>query len=109
MLHAQARAQRWRALPSGTQADSPESLSLLTTRPVMRGLFGATGDTSAGGAAGARLAALVMCRYPGTWPETVRAVLVVSIRAPEVEVDLYTPVAALVAASVPVEIETSRG
>jgi len=40
----------------------------------------------------------------GRWEETVRYALVVSIRAPEVGVDIYTPVWNTV--NVPVEVET---
>jgi hypothetical protein len=54
-----------------------DDLALLTThyQPNQR-LFSTTGDTSASTAQAARMAAIVMARYPGLWPETVRALLV---------------------------------
>lgn len=62
--------------PAGQVADTPESLSILSTAPILRGSLAATGDTSAAAAAAARMGALVQARYPGLWPETVRALLV---------------------------------
>lgn len=62
--------------PTARDATQPSSLSILTTRPTLRGILGATGDTSAAAAAAARMSAVVMARYPQLWPETVRALLV---------------------------------
>lgn len=61
----------------GTEADTDDSLLLLTThsRPPAR-LLTTTGDTSAATAQAARMAARLMARYPDFWPETVRGLLV---------------------------------
>ena len=61
----------------GTKADTDDSLLLLTThsRPTER-LLTTMGDTSAATAQAARMAAMLMARYPDFWPETVRGLLV---------------------------------
>lgn len=53
-------------------------LSLLTTSHefVNRGLYRTFSDTSAASALAARMAAQLMTARPGTWPETVRALMV---------------------------------
>lgn len=63
--------------PEGGQVAQPDSLRLLTThaRPQIR-LFTATGDTSAACTLASRFAAELMARYPGYWPETIRALIV---------------------------------
>ena len=63
--------------PDGTEADTDDSLLLLTThsRPTER-LLTTMGDTSAATAQAARMAARLMARYPDFWPETVRGLLV---------------------------------
>jgi len=63
--------------PNGTEADFPDSLSVLSTYydPNVR-QFCATGDTSAATAAAARVGAIVRSHYPDLWPESVRALLV---------------------------------
>jgi hypothetical protein len=67
--------------PSTGVADSPESLSLLTTRRRQDSrLLCWSGETSAATACAARLGALVLGEYPQLWPETVRALLVHSAR-----------------------------
>lgn len=62
---------------NGTEADTDDSLLLLTThsRPTDR-LLTTMGDTSAAAAQAARMAARLMARYPDFWPETVRGLLV---------------------------------
>ena len=59
------------------QVDCPDDLSLLTTyyQPMQK-LLVATGDTSAATAQVARMAAILLARYPGRWPETIRALVV---------------------------------
>ena len=61
----------------GTEADTDDSLLLLTTHshPTER-LLTTMGDTSAATAQAARMAAKLMARYPDFWPETVRGLLV---------------------------------
>lgn len=61
---------------SGTQTDSPDSLSLLTTHHNDLRPFAMTGDTSAATAAAARFAAIIRAQYPVLWPETIRTLLV---------------------------------
>ncbi len=65
------------AMDSDGNVDSPEGLSLLSThfRPTQR-MLAATGDTSGATAQAARLAAILMARYPALWPETIRGLLV---------------------------------
>jgi Subtilase family len=63
--------------PKRTEADWPDSLSVLTTyHDVGTRSFTSTGDTSAATAAAARCAAIIRAAYPDLWPETVRALLV---------------------------------
>ena len=63
--------------PRRTDADFPDSLSVLTTyHDVTTRSFTSSGDTSAATAAAARLGAVVRAAYPDLWPETIRAVLV---------------------------------
>ncbi len=61
----------------GGEIAQPDSLRLLTTyaRPQIRP-FTATGDTSAACTLASRFATELMTRYPGYWPETVRALIV---------------------------------
>lgn len=55
----------------------PESLRLLTTSHDMtKALLTESGDTSAATAEAARLCAHLSDRYPGYWPETLRALVV---------------------------------
>lgn len=63
--------------PDGSEADFPDSLSLLTTHfmPFIKP-FVVTGDTSAATAGAARVAATIWASYPTYWPETLRALLV---------------------------------
>jgi hypothetical protein len=63
------------------QVDLPDSLRLLTThyRPAER-LLTTFGETSAASALVARIASTLWSRYPGYWPETVRALIVHSAR-----------------------------
>jgi hypothetical protein len=66
---------------NGTSRDTPEDLSLLTTRVgADGGLFQCTGDTSPATADAARLAATLWSHYPRLWPETIRALVVHSAR-----------------------------
>ncbi len=60
--------------PFSGEGDPIDELSLLTTH--WQRLLGPTGDTSAACAQGARLAAILMARYPHFWPETIRALIV---------------------------------
>jgi hypothetical protein len=62
--------------PDGKQADFADALSVLTTyyEPFLK-LLTVTGDTSAAGAAAARLGAVLWSQYPTFWPETIRALL----------------------------------
>lgn len=62
--------------PKRTEADFPDSLSVLTTYFRDERMFTSSGDTSAANAAAARYAAIVRGQYPELWPETVRALLV---------------------------------
>ena len=57
--------------------DTDDPLLLLTThwRPSER-LLTTMGDTSAATAQAARMAAVLLARYPGFWPETLRGLLV---------------------------------
>ena len=63
--------------PGTTETDTDDSLLLLTTywRPTERPLT-TMGDTSAATAQAARMAAMLMARYPDLWPETIRGLLV---------------------------------
>lgn len=63
--------------PGATEGDTDHSLQLLTTcsRPTL-GPLTTMGDTSAATAQVARTAAKLMARYPDSWPETVRGLLV---------------------------------
>jgi hypothetical protein len=63
--------------PGTGEVDTDDPLLLLTThwRPVDR-LLTTVGDTSAASAQAARIAAVVLARYPAFWPETVRGLLV---------------------------------
>ena len=66
------------ALNSATQTiDQHDALELLTThwKPSDRLLTGAS-ETSAATSIAARMAAIIMARYPKLWPETVRALLI---------------------------------
>jgi Subtilase family len=62
--------------PAKTDADAPDSLSILTTYFRDERPFTSTGDTSAATAAAARYAALLRAQYPELWPESIRALLV---------------------------------
>lgn len=62
--------------PKRTEADFPDSLSVLTTYFRDERMFTSSGDTSAATAAAARYAAIVRAQYPSLWPESVRALLV---------------------------------
>jgi hypothetical protein len=62
--------------PQRTEADSPDSLSVLTTYYRDDRLFTSSGDTSAATAKAAHHAATIRAAYPTLWPETVRALLV---------------------------------
>ena len=62
--------------PNGTERDTPDSLSLLTTYHLADRPFTSTGDTSAATASAARFAAILRSQYPQLWPETIRALLV---------------------------------
>jgi hypothetical protein len=62
--------------PGGTQFDSHDSVSLLTTRNAQFSLLTTANATSAATAQAARLAAVAMEQYPTLWPETVRGLLV---------------------------------
>lgn len=62
--------------PQRTEADSPDSLSVLTTYYRDDRLFTSSGDTSAATAKAAHHAATIRTAYPTLWPETVRALLV---------------------------------
>lgn len=68
----------WAASPDGTQADSPENLSILTTRlqTMGSGFFTVTRDTSAATAQVAAIAADIHAAYPSLRPETIRALVV---------------------------------
>jgi Subtilase family len=67
--------------PGQDQVDAVDSLSLLTTNfSLSQRLLTVTGDTSAAAAQAARMAALILARYPYAWPETVRAIMVHSAR-----------------------------
>jgi hypothetical protein len=62
----------------GDQTTDLVDLCLLTTAHdfVNRGLYRPFSDTSAASGLAARMAAQLMTAYPGTWPETVRALMV---------------------------------
>ncbi len=60
--------------PAGVEQGSHDVVSLLTTSHL--GGLTTANATSAATAQAARLAALVMARYPGLWPETIRGLLV---------------------------------
>ena len=60
----------------GTQFDSHDCVSLLTTRNAPFSLLTSTNATSAATAQAARLAAVAMEHYPRLWPETIRGLLV---------------------------------
>jgi hypothetical protein len=62
--------------PGGTQFDSHDCVSLLTTRNAQFSLLTSANATSAATAQAARLAAVAMDQYPELWPETVRGLLV---------------------------------
>lgn len=62
--------------PGGTQFDSHDCVSLLTTRSTQFGLLTTANATSAATAQAARLATVAMKQYPQLWPETVRGLLV---------------------------------
>jgi hypothetical protein len=62
--------------PGGTQFDSHDCVSLLTTRNAQFSLLTSADATSAATAQAARLAAVAMDQYPELWPETVRGLLV---------------------------------
>ena len=66
------------AFPGNASADTPESLSLLTTRlqKLGQGFFTTTRDTSAATAQVSALAADIYATYPTLRPETVRALVV---------------------------------
>jgi hypothetical protein len=61
----------------GNTVDSPDDLALLTThfQPEIQ-QFSVLGDTSAATAGAAHLSASILARRPGSWPETVRALVV---------------------------------
>jgi len=61
----------------GNTVDSPDDLALLTThmQPAIQ-QFSVLGDTSAATAGAAHLATSILARRPGSWPETVRALVV---------------------------------
>jgi hypothetical protein len=63
--------------PGTDVVDTDDALLLLTThwRPADR-LFTTMGDTSAASALAARMAAILLARYPEFWPETLRGLLV---------------------------------
>ncbi len=63
--------------PGTGLVDTDDPLLLLTThwRPADR-LFTTIGDTSAATAQAARMAAVLLARYPDFWPETIRGLLV---------------------------------
>ena len=61
----------------GRNLDTPEDLSLLTTKLSNDGqLFQCVGDTSPATADAARLAAHLWSVYPELWPETIRALVI---------------------------------
>lgn len=62
--------------PGGTQFDSHDCVSLLTTRNAQFSLLTSANATSAATAQAARLAAVAMAQYPALWPETIRGLLV---------------------------------
>lgn len=65
------------AIDSHSPVVGPESLRLLTAnRDMTTALLAETGDTSAATAEVARLCAHLAARYPGYWPETLRALVV---------------------------------
>jgi Subtilase family len=61
---------------SGTEFDTHDCVSQLTTRNSPFGLLTTTNATSAATAQVARLAAVAMEQYPALWPESVRGLLV---------------------------------
>lgn len=76
--------------PSGTQVDSPDSLSLLTTHRLPIGRqFTTTGDTSAATALAARFAARLHAQHPDYWPETIRALMIHSARWTDAMIKRY--------------------
>lgn len=66
---------------NGTSYDSCDDLSLLTTKhTVASGLFSTIWGTSAATAQASKLSAEIYCKYPNSWPETIRALMVHSAR-----------------------------
>jgi Subtilase family len=78
--------------PETGEIAQPDSLRLLTTyaRPQIRP-FTATGDTSAACTLASRFATELMARYPGYWPETIRALVVHSAQWTPLMRQLYGP------------------
>jgi hypothetical protein len=56
--------------------DAPELKLVTTNHEIANSHFRTFGDTSGASALGARLAAMLMGRYPDYWPETIRALIV---------------------------------
>ena len=69
------------ALSANGKTDHAASLETLTTHhsPMMRH-FTTTGQTSAATSEASRMAAIITSRYPDSWPETVRGLIVHSSR-----------------------------
>ena len=66
---------------NGTSYDSCDDLSLLTTKhTVASGLCSTIWGTSAATAQASKLSAEIYCKYPNSWPETIRALMVHSAR-----------------------------
>jgi len=69
------------ASPAGTDFDTPDSLSVVTTsHDLAARLLTTTNATSAATAAAAHMAAVISAQYPSFWPETVRGLVVHAAR-----------------------------
>lgn len=66
--------------PDGTVSPADDLALLSTNNELTKALFQPFSDTSAATAQAARLAAILQARYPDSWPETIRALLVHSAR-----------------------------
>ena len=67
--------------PAGTDFDTPDSLSVITTsHDLASRLLTTTNATSAATAGAAHMAAVISAQYPALWPETIRGLVVHSAR-----------------------------
>jgi hypothetical protein len=83
------------ASPGGTDFDTPDSLSVVTTsHDLARRLLTTANATSAATAAAAHMAATVSAQYPAFWPETVRGLVVHSARWTEAMTQQFAAVGA---------------